>query len=384
MTGWLANARLLLPDGITSAAGTLAVRVENGRVAAIAPVSAIPAGDASTDLGGALLAPGFVDTQVNGGGGLLFNDNPSVEALEAIASAHRRFGTTALLPTLISDELDVVRHGVAAVKAAIAADVPGVIGIHIEGPFLNPAKNGIHLKERLRLLDDDGFAAITDPTGGVTMVTLAPERTSTGRIRQLAAAGIRLSAGHSDASYDEATAGFEAGIGAVTHLFNAMSPLASREPGLVGAALDRPETILALIADGHHVHPATMRVALKAAGAGRIMLVTDAMPSVGAPLQDDGAIFHLQGRDIHLEAGALRGPDGQLAGSALDMASAVRNAADMLEVGLEAACRMAAEVPARYLGLSHGRIAIGAPADFVLLADNGALLAVFQAGQLQA
>lgn len=371
MAEWLANARLLLPESV---AERMAVRVEAGRIAEIAALEAAPAD--AMDLGGALLAPGFVDTQVNGGGGALFNDSPTVEALETIALAHRRFGTTGLLPTLISDELEVVRAGVAAVDAAIAAGVPGILGIHIEGPFLNPEKHGIHLTERLRLLDEAGFAAITGLKRGVTLATLAPELTTPDMVRRLADAGLKIAAGHSNARYDEAMAGFAAGIGAVTHLFNAMSPLTSRAPGLVGAALDRDDTVLALIVDGHHVHPATMRVALKAAGAQRIMLVTDAMPSVGAASGD----FHLQGRDIHLIEGALRGPDGQLAGSVLDMGSAVRNAADMLGVGLEAACRMGAEVPARFMGLPHGRIAVGAPADFVLLDDTGALLALFQGG----
>lgn len=376
MARYLTNARLLLPDG-TAGIGS-AIEIADGRIRAILPADAVPAGADSVDLGGALLAPGFLDTQVNGGGGVLFNDAPTVEALEAIARAHRRFGTTGLLPTLISDELDVVRAGVAAVDAAIAAGVPGILGIHIEGPFLNPARHGIHLPQHMRRLDEAGFEAVTGLKRGVTLVTLAPERTTPGMVRRLAAAGLRLSAGHSDSGYDEAMAGFEAGIGAVTHLFNAMSPLTSRAPGLVGAALDRDDTILALIADGHHVHPASMRVALKAAGPERIMLVTDAMPSTGAATQD----FELQGRHIHYADGALRGPDGQLAGSALDMMSAVRNAATMLGVGLESACRMAAEVPARFLGLPHGRIEPGAPADFVILTEEGALQAVIQGGLL--
>ena len=377
MPRYLANARLLQPNAPASAG--FAVEIAAGRIHAILPENTVPAGADTLDLGGALLAPGFVDTQVNGGGGLLFNENPTVEALEAIAQAHRRFGTTGFLPTLISDELEVVRAGVSAVDAAIRAGVPGILGIHIEGPFLNPARHGIHLPEHMRRLDEAGFEAVTGLRHGVTLVTLAPERTTPDMVRRLASAGLRLSAGHSDSGYDDAMAGFAAGIGAVTHLFNAMSPLTSRAPGLVGAALDRNDTILALIADGHHVHPASMRVALKAAGPERIMLVTDAMPSTGADTQD----FELQGRHIHYAHGALRGPDGQLAGSALDMASAVRNAADMLGVGLEAACRMAAEVPARFLGLPHGRLEVGAPADFVALADDGTLQAVIQGGRLQ-
>lgn len=373
MARWLANAHVMLPGRV---AARHAVLVDAGLIVDIRPVEQIPAGALSTDLGGHLLAPGFLDTQVNGGGGALFNESPTVEALETISAAHRRFGTTGLLPTLISDELDVVRAGIAAVEAAIAAGIPGILGIHIEGPFLNPAKHGIHLTERLRLLDENGFAAITGLRRGVTLVTLAPERTSVEMIRRLAGAGVKLSAGHSDATYEEATAGFAAGVGAVTHLFNAMSALTSRAPGLVGAALDRPDTVLALIADGHHVHPATMRVALRAGGPERIMLVTDAMPSVGSEMGD----FRLQGRDIRLADGALRGPDGQLAGSALDMASAVRNATEMLGVGLEVACRMASEVPARFLGLPHGQIRVGAPADFVLLTEAGELLDVIQGG----
>ncbi|OSZ70379.1 N-acetylglucosamine-6-phosphate deacetylase [Sphingomonas sp. IBVSS2] len=346
----------------------VAVLIDGARIAGVVPADAISAGVESRHLDG-MLVPGFIDTQVNGGGGVLFNDAPTVEGIAAIGAAHRRFGTTGFLPTLISDDLDVIRRAVAAVDAAIAAGIPGVLGIHIEGPFLNADRKGIHSAEKIRLLDAEGITALTGLTRGRTLVTLAPERVAVSDIEQLVAAGVVVAAGHTNARYDQAKAAVAAGMRGVTHLFNAMSPLGSREPGMVGAALDSGELVCGLIVDGHHVNPATLRLALRCKPASGFMLVTDAMPSVGS----DASEFVLQGRHITVKDGACRSDDGTLAGSHLDMAAAVRNAVSMLGVDLATAVTMASASPAALMGLgdTHGRIATGQAADVVLLDDAG-------------
>lgn len=317
------------------------------------------------DISNQFLVPGFIDTQVNGGGGILFNDAPTVDTVKSIADAHRPYGTTALLPTLISDDLDVVANAIAAVDEAMAQNVPGITGIHIEGPFLSPLKKGIHNSDKFRRIDEDALALLTSLKNGVTLVTLAPEETTPDMVQQLADAGVIISAGHTSATYDQIIAAVDAGLTGFTHLYNAMTGLNSREPGVVGAALDTRSTFAGIIADGHHVHPASLRAALHAKGTDRIMLVTDAMPSVGAKNKN----FTLQGLDITVENGRCSAADGTLAGSDLDMASAVQNAIAMLDVPLAVAVQMASSNPARFLGLTntHGDIRPGMRADLVLL-----------------
>jgi N-acetylglucosamine-6-phosphate deacetylase len=322
------------------------------------------AGAGAHRLDGGFLVPGFVDVQVNGGGGVLFNDRPDLDGVRAIAEAHRHFGTTALLPTLISDDLAVVAKAIAAVDAAIHAGVPGIVGIHLEGPFLNPDKRGIHDAGRFRRLDAAAIELLSSLQGGVTLVTLAPELADDGMVAALRARGVVVAAGHTTADYACIERAIAEGLSGVTHLFNAMTQMESRSPGVVGAALDA-KLFCGLIADGLHVHPATMRVALAAAGVDRLMLVTDAMPTVG--MADKW--FTLGGREIVAEGGACRAADGTLAGSDLDMAQAVRNAVAMLGVDLAQASQMASATPARFLGLSNivGAIRPGLRADLVHL-----------------
>ena len=320
------------------------------------------------DLQGQLLLPGFLDTQVNGGGGVLFNDEPSIEAIAKIGSAHRRFGTTAFLPTLISDDLDVVARAIAAVRDAIAAGVPGVLGIHIEGPFLNAARRGVHDRAKLRELGADAVALLTSLGGGTTLVTLAPEVTTPAIIRRLTDAGVAVSAGHTDATYAEIEAALAHGLRAFTHLFNAMSQLTGREPGAVGAALESDASWCGIIVDGRHVDPVVLRLALRCKRHDRFMLVTDAMPSVGAHQRS----FKLQGRTIRVVGNVCVDEDGTLAGSNTDMASAVRNAISMLNIPLPQAVRMASQYPAEFLGLGNelGRIAAGYRANLVLADED--------------
>lgn len=358
----LTNARLLLETGFEDGR---AVLIEGGRITAVCGQNDIPVDARRIDLGGQMLVPGFIDVQVNGGGGRLFNDAPTVETIAAIGAAHRRFGTTGFLPTLISDDLSVVREAVWAVDAAIEAGVPGVLGIHIEGPFLNSHRRGIHDSSKLRELDDAGFEIVAGLKRGRTLVTLAPECTTPAMIHRLVEAGVIVSAGHTNGRYSDIRAALDAGLAGFTHLFNAMSPLGSREPGAVGAALEDEASWCGLIVDGRHIDPVTMRLALRCKPIDRFMLVTDAMPSVG--MADKR--FILQGQEIHVEDGVCVNADGTLAGSDLDMAGAVRNAVAMLRVAPEQALLMASRYPAEFLriGDNIGRIAPGMAANLVAL-----------------
>lgn len=331
------------------------------------------------DLGGQLLLPGFIDSQVNGGGGVLFNDAPSVESIRAIGRAHRRFGTTGFLPTLISADLDIVARAIAAVRGAIEAGVPGVLGIHIEGPFLNVARKGVHDSAKLRELGPSALGLLTSLRGGRTLVTLAPEVTTPQIIEKLVAAGVVVSAGHTNATYAEISTALRHGLTGFTHLFNAMSPLTGREPGTVGAALDDPTSWCGIIVDGAHTDPVVLRIALRCKAHDRFMLVTDAMPSVGT----NNDSFELQGRRITVSGNACLDEDGTLAGSNMDMATCVRNAISMLGLSLPEAVRMASQGPAEFLGLAHdtGRIAPGLRADLALADDALNVLETWIAGR---
>ncbi len=365
------NSTALLPSRLLTPAGFATDRcivLEGARIADILPVGECPADVPQHQLTGDLL-PGFIDLQVNGGGGVLFNDQPTVEGIASIARAHRRFGTTGLLPTLISDDLGVVERAIAAVDAAIVQGVPGVLGIHIEGPFLNPAKKGIHDASRFRTLDAAAIDLLCSLKHGRTMVTLAPECAPPGAIRALVDRGVVVAAGHTAGSFEDIRSALAEGLSGITHLFNAMTPLGSREPGVVGAALDSADSWCGLIVDGHHVHPASLRIALAAKGAERLALVTDAMPTVGWDQRE----FMLGGQRIVAESGRCMAADGTLAGSDLDMASAVRNATELMAVDLATAVRMASAVPAAVLGLAgeRGSITPGLRADLVLIDDGG-------------
>jgi len=346
----------------------LAVRLQGERIAALGPAAEVAAGADVRDLGGALLLPGFIDIQVNGGDGLLFNDEPTLATIARIGAAHRPFGTTGFLPTLISDDLAAVRAAVEAARQAIEGEVPGVLGIHIEGPYLNVARRGIHQASKLRHTDASSFALLTSLKVGRTLVTLAPEATSLEMIERLVGAGVVVSAGHTNAPYAVVRAALDHGLSGFTHLFNAMSPLTSREPGAVGAALEDERAWCGIIVDGVHVDPVVLKLALRMHPHDRFNLITDAMPCVGS----NQTSFQLQGKTIQVRDGACFDAAGTLAGSALDMASAVRNAVRLLGLDLADASRMASRNPAEFLGLEHeyGRIARGCFADLALLDDD--------------
>ena len=374
----LRNARILAGDEFRD---DLAVVIEDGRITALVSDAAPQLGsaDEQVDLGDGWLLPGFIDAQVNGGGGVLFNNTPDVDSLRTLAAAHRRFGTTGLLPTLISDDVQVMRRAIDATRAAIAQGVPGVLGIHLEGPYIAPARKGTHDANKFRVPDADEIAMAASLDNGVTLLTLAPERVPLESIRALVERGVIVAAGHTAASYEEARAGLDAGIRGFTHLYNAMSPLTGREPGAVGAALEDRDSWIGIIADGVHVHPASLRVALAAKPRGKVMLVTDAMPPVGA----DSPSYELYGEVITAVDGVVRNAAGSLAGSALDMATAVRNAVHLLGLPLDEAARMASRYPAQFLNLDDrlGEIAEGYQADLVLLDDALQVRATWIAGE---
>lgn len=358
----LVNGRVLSDGGFEDG---LAVVLGGARIAAVTPAADAALRDCEVvDLAGRLVLPGFIDAQVNGGGGVLFNGRPTVESIAEIGRVHRRFGTTSFLPTLVSDDLGVVADAIAATRDAIAAGVAGVLGLHIEGPFLNESRKGVHDASKIRDLDNEAFRLLTTPSGGRTLITLAPEKTTPQMIRALSDAGVIVSAGHSNASYAEVRAALENGLTGFTHLFNAMSPLTVREPGVVGAALEDDGSWCSIIVDGRHVDPVVLRLALRAKRADRFILVTDAMPTVGA--EDDS--FNLLGKTIVVRDGICVDEEGTLAGSNMDMATAIRNAVRLLELDLATAVRMASLYPAEFLGLADelGRIAPGYRANFVI------------------
>lgn len=356
----LCPSRVLAPTGFET---ERCVLIEDGRIADLLPLASCPA-TAHQSLVEGDLVPGFIDLQVNGGGGVLFNDEPSIEGIEAIGRAHRRFGTTGFLVTLISDELEKVDKAMRAVEGAIRKGVPGILGIHIEGPFINPEKRGIHDERKIRRIDEAAVELLSSLSTGVTLVTLAPEVVPAPLIERLVARDVIVAAGHTAASYDEMQNALGSGVSGFTHLFNAMSQMSGRAPGVVGAALDS-DAWCGIIVDGFHVHPASLRIALAAKGLENLLLVTDAMPTVGSSEKE----FMLGDRLIRVENGRCVAEDGTLAGSNLDMARAVANARDQLRIDLELAISMATKNPARALGLDGvtGAIREGLSADLVLL-----------------
>jgi len=332
-------------------------------------------------LDGGSLVPGFIDLQVNGGGGVLFNNAPTVESIRTICGAHVRFGTTALLPTLITDSVAVTAAAIAAGRAAADQGVSGFVGLHLEGPHLSLARKGTHDPALIRPMEEPDLARLVAARAELPnlLITVAAETVTTEQIGALAAAGIIVSIGHSDTGIDGANAAFAAGAGMATHLFNAMSQLGNREPGLVGAVLTNNKVHAGLIADGIHVHPAAIEVALRAkSGPGRIFLVTDAMSQTGTDL----ASLTLNGRTITRSGGALRLADGTLAGADLDMIDAVTFMHRRIGLPFEEALRMASLYPAQALGIEaeYGHIEPGAIASFVHLSDTHAVRATWIAG----
>ncbi|WP_170475629.1 N-acetylglucosamine-6-phosphate deacetylase [Ruegeria arenilitoris] len=346
------------PDSITFAGGQIfdgetllfgyAVRFRNGIWDEMFPETELSAEDRIEDLAGDILSPGYVDLQVNGGGGVMFNDDPSVETLAIIASAHRDLGATSILPTLITDTPEKTRAAVDAAIQACQEGVPGVVGLHLEGPHLSQRRKGAHDAALIRPMLPADLDLILDAAEQLPtlMVTLAPESTTPDQVRVLSQAGVVVSLGHTDAPFDTCISFAGAGARCATHLFNAMSQLGSREPGLVGAVLSNGGIFAGLIADGVHVHPETMRAAwLAKRGPGQIFLVSDAMAVAGTKLTE----FKLEGRLIQRESGRLTLSDGTLAGADLDLTTAIRVLTEQAGLPLVQALSAATTVPARFL-----------------------------------
>lgn len=348
-----------------------ALLFDAGRVHGIVGAQDVPAGVELSRARGVMLVPGFVDLQVNGGGGLLFNDDPSVGTIRTICAAHMRFGTTSLLPTLITDTRTATAAALEAGIAAARDGIPGFAGIHLEGPHLSVKRKGAHSAALVRPMDDDDLNALANarPALPALMITCAPESVTRGQVAALTEAGVKVSLGHSDCAYDTAVDYANAGASLVTHLFNAMSPLGHREPGLVGAALDSGVLHAGLISDGIHVHPAAMRAAIHAKlGPSRIFLVTDAMATIGTDLES----FELNGRRVYRRDGRLTLEDGTLAGADIDMAASVRFLHHNVGVPLDVALAMASFNAADALGIDErkGALHAGADADFLELDDG--------------
>jgi N-acetylglucosamine-6-phosphate deacetylase len=336
-----------------------------------------PEGAEVIDLGGGVLAPGFVDLQVNGGGGVMFNDDPSVTTLRVMAGAHASRGTTAILPTLITDTPEKSHAAVAAVEAAVRDRVPGIVGLHLEGPHLSPARKGAHDPALIRPMTDGDLTFLLDAARRLPrlIVTLAPESVREDQVQALAAAGAVVSLGHSDCTYATALRYRSAGARMVTHLFNAMSQIAPRAPGLAGAALADGGLSSGLIADGHHVHPATLALALAAKqGPGQAFLVSDAMATAGS----DITAFHLGSREIRLDGGRLTLADGTLAGAHLDLARAVCVLVRDCNQPLTRALAMASDIPARIAGLPRGFGRLPGRADFIHIDEELKVRSVWQ------
>ncbi|MEM9627519.1 MAG: N-acetylglucosamine-6-phosphate deacetylase [Pseudomonadota bacterium] len=360
------------------------VVIEDGLIVdVVADDPALPAESEQFDT--PLLAPGFIDMQINGAMDVLFNDQPTVETISRIAQGARRGGCAYLLPTFITAGGQAYRQAMCAARDALDQGVPGVLGAHLEGPFLCKARPGIHDAAAIRMIEPADIDHLLDHRSGVRLITLAPEEQPPGTIQKLADAGWIVFAGHSDAGFDQMAFAMGEGLRGVTHVFNAMSQVTPREPGVVGSALADRGLFAGIIADGHHVHPANLRLAADRLGADRLCLVTDAMPT----LFGTRTSFSLTGKDIHLSDGRLievdageNLVDGRLAGAHLSMIDAVRNMIRLTGVSTGEAIRMASATPAHALGLvgELGRIAPGYRAGLTLLDEGLGLLGVIVDG----
>lgn len=325
------------------------------------------------------LVPGFIDVQVNGGGGALFNTAPTLQTLRTMVKAHAGFGSTAMLPTVITDSVAIMQQTADVIAAAIARQEPGVLGVHFEGPHLSVPKKGVHPVQHIRQLSAAEMAIYRRTDLGIKLVTVAPENISPEQIRALVAAGVIVCLGHSNADGATVEAAIAAGASGFTHLYNAMSPLTSREPGMVGVALADASTWCGIILDGHHVHPTAARLAIAAKPPGKMLIVTDAMSPVGTSETE----FDFFDGKVRRDGNKLTAESGQLAGSVLDMAGAVQYAITQLGVTEAEALRMASLYPAQFLGISQqrGQIVVGAIADLVLLDPQGQVVQCWLAGQ---
>ncbi|MFQ6548451.1 N-acetylglucosamine-6-phosphate deacetylase [Aestuariibius sp. 2305UL40-4] len=348
-----------------------AIRFENGVLTAFGPAADVPQDGEVVDLAGDIISAGYVDLQVNGGDGVMFNEDPSQGALHRIAAAHRQLGVTVLLPTLITDTADKSQAAIAAAIDAVRAGTPGIAGLHLEGPHLSISRKGAHDPALIRPMEKEDLDALLAAAEAlpVLKVTVAPENVTEAQVAALSKAGVLVSLGHTDADFGTCCRYFAAGARCVTHLFNAMSQLGNREPGLVGATLATRAISSGLIADGVHVHPESMRTAWAAkAGPGRIFLVSDAMAVAGT----DRTTFELGGREISRKNGTLTLADGTLAGADLDLTTAIRVSVEKVGLRLHDALQAATSTPADLIGRPIVDLSPGAAAlsDFIRISQD--------------
>lgn len=357
-----------------------AILLDAGKIIDVVSVANIPPHTEKIDYTDCLLAPGFIDIQINGGGGVLFNETPNIETLKTISHTHARLGTTSFLPTLISTDDKTMQAASLAVRQAMQENVPGILGIHYEGPWLNAEKNGIHAKNNICYPNTASLQQLEKLSVAKTLVTIAPEIFSDQQIQQLIAHGFIIFVGHSNATYARMQQTFAAGVTGVTHLFNACSSLMSREPGIVGAALLSDQTWCSVIVDGHHVSYPSLQIALNCKNRKKFILISDAMTVVGT----DSQSFNLDNEIIAVTTGKCTNAVGTLAGSVLDIATALRNTVNNLNITLVEALRMSSTNAAEMLGLEQqiGRIIPEAQADLVALNAQLHVRAVIQQGQL--
>jgi N-acetylglucosamine-6-phosphate deacetylase len=360
-----------------------ALVIAGEKIEALVPRAQLDSSIPQTDLAGGILSPGFIDLQVNGGGGAFFTNDTTVSAVQTMLDGHRPTGTTSLMPTLVSDTREVHQAGVKAVADAVAAGIKGILGIHVEGPFFDMARRGAHNERYIRKMEQADIdwlvASVKSQHDFKVILTLAPEHAARGQIKQLTSAGVVVCAGHTDAHYDDVVAGLKEGLSGFTHLYNAMRPTIGREPGVVGAALDDPNSWCGIIIDGYHVHAASARIAYAAKPKGKVYLVTDSMSTVGSPVKS----FQMYGETIYEKDGCLVNAEGRLAGSAIGMIDAVRLNTQWVGVALEESLRMASLYPAQYMQVDNylGRIATNYRADLVHFTDDFRVTHTWIAGE---
>ena len=361
-----------------------ALIIRNNKVVEIIPEEKVDPKTEQIVLAGGLLTPGFIDLQVNGGGGVLFNDNPSLENLKTICEAHAKLGSTSIMPTLISDSPEVNKQAISAITDALDQQANGLVGLHLEGPYLALVRKGAHKEDFIRPMKEFDCLELESLANKVPnlMLTIAPEAVSPEQITRLSNAGAIISLGHTDCTFNQAAEAVDAGATCATHLFNAMSPFGTREPGLVGAVLDSGKLFSGIIADGFHVNKISINLALRAKkGPGALFLVSDAMSTVGS---DQKNLF-LNDRLITRSQGKLVLEDGTLAGADISLSDAVRYMVNEVGISQDDAIRMASLIPAKVLGVESeiGCLMPDARADFLWMKNDLEIEKVWVGGKEQ-
>ena len=361
-----------------------ALIIKNNKVVEIIPEEKVDSKTEQIVLAGGLLTPGFVDLQVNGGGGVLFNDDPSLENLKIICEAHAKLGSTSIMPTLISDSPEVSKRAISAITDALDQQISGLVGLHLEGPHLALARKGAHKEDFIRPMKEFDCLELESLANKIPtlMLTIAPEAVSPQQITRLSKVGVIISLGHTDCTFNQAAEAVDAGATCATHLFNAMSPFGSREPGLVGAVLDSGRLFSGIIADGFHVNKASINLASRAKkGPGALFLVSDSMSTVGS----DQKHFFLNDRLITRSQGKLILEDGTLAGADIHLSDAVKYMVNEVGISQDDAIRMASSIPAKVLGVESeiGCLAPDARADFLWMKNDLEIEKVWVGGEEQ-